>query len=157
MGGVLQQMMISAKHFPLARPIPAGRKPYGFSLSRKFSWENVRKLQHRVASFAEAPDDIGDTLIVEGEEEQTLEMRMQKGLSRVNEVRGDKYRSFFFPEEGIQAYISETDGGHLNISQTYLHEDESGVVAKPELEGEIPDEPLSYTVVFEFGIILVQF
>lgn len=105
----------------------------------------------RAPAFSDVADDIGDTLEVEGEEEQKLEDRMETGLSRVNKVRGDRYRSFFFEEDGIQAYISETDEGHLNISQTYLHEEESGVVAKPDLVGDIPDEVLSYKVHAQFS------
>ncbi|GMH35884.1 hypothetical protein BSKO_03752 [Bryopsis sp. KO-2023] len=61
-------------------------------------------------------------------------------------IREERYRSFMFPDNGIEFLVSEQTDGRLNLSQTYLHEEESGVIARPDLEGSIPNEPRSYRV-----------
>lgn len=93
-------------------------------------------------------EDEGDVLVVEDDPDEMDDEKAQVlGLMKLRKIREDRYRLFVFEEEEIEALISETESGLLDLSQTYLYEDESGVIARPDLGGDIPDGPKSYKVI----------
>lgn len=100
------------------------------------------------AKVPEVLDEENEDLVyvVKPEDEIPQEKPPGSGMTKLKRLREDRYRAFSFDEGALEALISETESGLLDLSKTYLYEDESGVIARPNIKGEIPEGPISYKV-----------